>query len=327
MSTVQDIDHRIAELDEEIRQLRTKRNSLMLLFGLPSEILAHIMIILQNVETQTSFSFETLKGFNKDWVHFTHTCSRMRQIALETPSFWTFIDLTGCAQKEPPWLELALRRSGDAGLAIFAKDQTQLSLYTPYMPRAMLLCLSSASPHADGPLVKALDQPMPQIRDIDLLYTSFLVSRAFLGGESHALRNLQLTDSSIHFSTPRSPNLQQLSPKRVYVGRSYHNLYKLLEGCPRIEQLHIEGLGLGATLKYDHSESHPVQSTQDLVPELTSLWLLGHSAEMNWTLKSALREPKSTLCISGRDPGLESTPPYLMKLPLTGHHEKIIRRL
>jgi hypothetical protein len=32
MSTVENIDHRIAELNEEVRQLRTKRNSLMPFF-------------------------------------------------------------------------------------------------------------------------------------------------------------------------------------------------------------------------------------------------------------------------------------------------------
>jgi hypothetical protein len=172
-------------------------------------------------------------------------------------------------------------------------------------------------------IAQTLDQPMPHLEDMNLAYNVLPMRGTFLGGVSHTLRNLELNETSIE-SFPDLPSLRQLNLERVYVDMNCRTLYRLLQRCPQIEQITIEDLLLDEMVQeaFDNSGSRPVLDTQDLAPELTSLTLEDHTAELNWTLLSALRMPKKMLRVSGRI--YDSGAAHVMTTPLAGYHAKIV---
>jgi hypothetical protein len=320
MSLIQDIDDKIARLQEEIRQLRTKRNALMPLCRLPSDILVHIVTLLQNVVGQsvesdslTAFKF-SYEDFNHKWVKVTLVCSHIHRVVLETPILWTTIDLTNRSRRRRRiGLQHTLQRAGDAGLTILVDNAAQAALITPYVSRAKSLRLFPATDYKDHRLARALHEPMPLIQDLDLLYNDLPLRRNFLGGISHTLRNLMLVGARIE-SSPDLPNLRLLELHRVFSDPGLNSVFKFLQRCPRIEQLTIGNQRVDEMLPFDDL---PVENTKDLIPELMNL-RIDDNTQMTWTFLSALRSPTTALHIGG------PLSQHIMETPLSGSATSVV---
>ncbi|KDQ51403.1 hypothetical protein JAAARDRAFT_140488, partial [Jaapia argillacea MUCL 33604] len=85
--TLANIDSEIAAHLESIRQLCTKRNSLVPISRLPPEVLASIFV--QHVAQNDLRSPLLSSGCSADWwIAVTHVCKHWREVALATPMLW-----------------------------------------------------------------------------------------------------------------------------------------------------------------------------------------------------------------------------------------------
>jgi hypothetical protein len=96
------------KIDNEIRALKTRRNTLAPISRLPTELLSRIFI------TIAYSHFDSSNGTDLSWIYaVTAVCGHWRAIALECPGLWCFIGFM-----YPIWTEEMLKRSKMAPLVI-----------------------------------------------------------------------------------------------------------------------------------------------------------------------------------------------------------------
>jgi hypothetical protein len=91
----QAIDAEIKSLEESIRSLKHRRNSLAPISSLPTEIISNIFSILRVPVAPSPLTLPTLseKPDNLPWFRISHVCRHWREITLNQPLFWSHLRL------------------------------------------------------------------------------------------------------------------------------------------------------------------------------------------------------------------------------------------
>jgi hypothetical protein len=93
---INQLDQEIAALERQLIDLKARRNLLVPFCRLPLEILVRMLYFAQVASPDDRNQIKTpWIDFNRRWTECTRVCRRLREIALETPSLWTFIESSG----------------------------------------------------------------------------------------------------------------------------------------------------------------------------------------------------------------------------------------
>ncbi|KAH6905585.1 hypothetical protein BKA70DRAFT_1191727 [Coprinopsis sp. MPI-PUGE-AT-0042] len=103
----QNVDAEIAVLEERIRVLRTKRNTLAPISALPNELLRKVLM-------ECCGKWPRIDEDRTEWLVVTHVCHLWRTSALEYPQLWSSID----PDMGLNWMKTFLSRSKDAPLSL-----------------------------------------------------------------------------------------------------------------------------------------------------------------------------------------------------------------
>ncbi|KAG1887827.1 hypothetical protein F4604DRAFT_1570521 [Suillus subluteus] len=104
------------DIDKDIAAssaLHSRKNTLTSIFSLPPEILVTIFTYIVEEENSKIYTGIPRRGGAPTPMIVTHVCRHLRQVALECPSLWTFIDCLSA-----PWVPIMLERSKQAALVV-----------------------------------------------------------------------------------------------------------------------------------------------------------------------------------------------------------------
>jgi hypothetical protein len=108
LHTLKQIEHEIQILESHLLTLKRKRNSLMALCRVPSDILVHVLqavrMSFRPHMTKSDHYNERVRAFATDhethdfccnfaWLRMTDICSHIREVAITAPELWTIIDV------------------------------------------------------------------------------------------------------------------------------------------------------------------------------------------------------------------------------------------
>ena len=116
------IDSETYSLRTILSTLNTRRNALLLVCRLPSEVLAHIFKFIDD-PTGPIHSLRHLRSPRRSlgWIRVTHVCRKWRQIGLENPFLWSNI-ITNMGKT---WIQETLRRSKSSLITIRRATQRE----------------------------------------------------------------------------------------------------------------------------------------------------------------------------------------------------------
>jgi hypothetical protein len=258
------IDDEIANLHDErqLAGLKTRRNSFSPLCRLPSETLSQV---LQFVQIATPLRGDYISApwidFDPRWVAHTLLCRRVRTVALETPSLWTFIS-SELYQSPTRWTSLCVSRASGCALDIVGRVPHQTA--KPPLPAApslppntdtcaflsqtRRLCLDSSFLRlfcrkvGKMPLPEhVLTLPMPRLEFL-ACKTFVQLPASFLGSRSSAMlarMQLEFVDISANHGPFDLPMLSFLSMTIDRIGGG-QQFAALLKGSPRLQILVVE---------------------------------------------------------------------------------------
>jgi hypothetical protein len=165
MSSFEEIDaeilvtiHRIVVPAEELRALRTRRNSLTLLCALPIEILGRVLeeyqsLHFESVQLQND-GYERARGVrsisdyaptrwpvpagqSRKWIRVSGVCAYMRQAVTENPALWAHVDL-----RHRYWSEVAATRClGPVSAFTWQSQDVDKTILASLLSRVQQLCL------------------------------------------------------------------------------------------------------------------------------------------------------------------------------------------
>jgi hypothetical protein len=164
----QAIDEEINSSEEFTRALKSRRNALAPISCLPPEILAAIFSLLP------SSTWNKGAG-NLEWIRVAHACRRWREIALNHPRFWSYINFT---KLTPAAVAEILARAKMAPLHLEA-DFTRWSVAHPLFLESQLeahishTCHLSISGHLQ-PVLGRLVSSAPTLESLSLSHKSFM---------------------------------------------------------------------------------------------------------------------------------------------------------
>jgi hypothetical protein len=191
--SLDELDREIGLLEARLIALKRKRNSKISLCSLPDEILVFIIkaVYMTRPDDENISDFSMVHDFydfnySRNWLKLTYTCTRIRNLAIITPEFWTFIDL----EFHP--IELHVARAKSALLTLnIEKTSVNRAVYglphigqtkavrVSMMPsEVMQPLLDNASPHLttfhvshihDEEELEALNRLGPQLEELYLL--------------------------------------------------------------------------------------------------------------------------------------------------------------
>lgn len=109
----QEIDNEIRALQDSIRALRTRRNTLAPINRFPPEILANVFAYsLPKIYPRPDPSKENDEPYN--WIAVTHVSRHWRNVALDNPILWSVLQF-----QVVRWVHEMVRRSGNTPLFIY----------------------------------------------------------------------------------------------------------------------------------------------------------------------------------------------------------------
>ncbi|KAJ7794019.1 hypothetical protein B0H14DRAFT_3888980 [Mycena olivaceomarginata] len=205
------------------RALRTRRNSLVPISALPTEVLTPILELCPTIAVDGP-GFKTANFIRE--ATLSHVCRRWRGITLESSTFWSNIVLS-----RPSWALEMLHRSprGPARTQLFRIRELRLHMAAQHIPAPLLLpapVLETLHLHFSGLLEFAIPENLfaaevPRLRHLSLQYCSLewdsplwanLVSLELIHSPIHVdllasmrhLRTLTLTESFSAMSGARA---------------------------------------------------------------------------------------------------------------------------
>jgi hypothetical protein len=329
------LDDEIHALEYRLIGLRTRRNNLMPLCQLPPEILARVLYFAQVANKDNPKKLHTpWINFDCNWHQYTHVCRRLRDVAVETPSLWTFIR---CDTPTQPgkWAELCAARAKTCSLDIIGLGHHNFTspehFASTYLGRASRVYLGSRGGRETGQQRKyyncILNTPLPLIEvlycDMDIMtFPTHLV-----GGTSMTLTRLILLNvtfetsiGAIHFPSLRYLNLA-ISHMRVQ-GHHTKQFVTLLKGTPELETLVVELNCPQVDATIDEA------SISVSLPHLRTVHISGSATGVNGFLR-VIPRPCRDLCI---DVELDNEPErevyhYILRFwsdVVSNHHETIL---
>ncbi|KAF7300518.1 F-box domain-containing protein [Mycena chlorophos] len=197
-STIPEIDARLTALYAEITALKTKRNSLVPVFRLPNEILAHIIEL---------YALATGKLFDLKWTNVMLVCRRWYQLAISAQRLWSFVDgqLRSGRRGRESALEAQLERAGAAPLTFKINLFSAWEWMYPQFLAALAPRLRSLEADGAARFVLELLDGISQGSLAQLV--SLKLSGSYKVDEIPAGRAMKLGDE---FFDGRAPNLRKL---------------------------------------------------------------------------------------------------------------------
>ncbi|KAJ7826473.1 hypothetical protein B0H14DRAFT_2264124, partial [Mycena olivaceomarginata] len=190
------------------RALRTRRNSLVPISALPTEVLTPILELCPTIAVDGP-GFKTANFIRE--ATLSHVCRRWREITLKSSTFWSNIVLS-----RPRWALEMLHRSPAAPLAVGAdlasvlpKQIAARDLVLAQLFRIRELRLHMAAQHIPAPLLL----PAPVLETLHLHFSGlleFAIPENLFAAEVPRLRHLSLQYCSLEWDSPLWANLVSL---------------------------------------------------------------------------------------------------------------------
>ncbi|KAN0127941.1 hypothetical protein V8E53_004523 [Lactarius tabidus] len=281
------IDAEIRSLEESIRELKCRRNELVPISSLPTEIVTVIFSYwrlpssspaVSSLPTQAIadlFPSSLLPGAPPigrspdhplSWLHAAHVCHRWREIALNHHLFWNHVDFTNLtlagaaetlarAKSAPLYLEarIPMDHWDDARVNAFKKVlQTRVSQICHLSINAEPFCLQSVLEGLTSPALTlehlSLSQPDDPFEGLP--HTLF-------GGATPRLSSLKLHNLDISWDSPFLKGLRYLEIRTPFasVWSNVPQWLNALGEMSQLEKLVLHSPGLMA---------NPLQSTSDI---------------------------------------------------------------
>ncbi|TFK65480.1 hypothetical protein BDN72DRAFT_845541, partial [Pluteus cervinus] len=111
-AAIKEIDLEVQNLQESTRSLSSFRNTWTTVHHLPPEILTLLFMFVQRVWYQSNRTTSQVRHF--EWVAVMHVCQQWRNVALESPTLWSYIS----SSYPDPVIEESLRLSKGMPLTI-----------------------------------------------------------------------------------------------------------------------------------------------------------------------------------------------------------------
>ncbi|KDQ61415.1 hypothetical protein JAAARDRAFT_203934 [Jaapia argillacea MUCL 33604] len=267
------IDSDIASHFESIRQLCTKRNSLVPVSRLPPEVLANIFQHATQSDLSLGFALGSPAVW---WIAITYVCRCWREVALATPSLWCSLPF-----HRPKWVPEMIARSKIAPLQVEVASESsrvlpQIRMALEHMPRIRVLGLElRASDFRTLPLTS----PAPLLHTLKLFNwiteDPLPIPENAFDLVTPSLRQLELTGCAPSWDSPMFSGLTCLrlhtSFDLVSARPSFTRLPEILGSNPL-----LESLSLINCLPPVSTDSRP-SSPPILLPMLTKLHLEGEA--------------------------------------------------
>ncbi|THH12203.1 hypothetical protein EW146_g7780 [Bondarzewia mesenterica] len=165
------IDHESYSIRTVLSTLNTRRNALLLICRLPSEVLAHVFEFCLTYEVPGARWMFRISGRARStlgWIKVTHVCRKWRQVSLENPSLWRNIT----SHLGVAWMEEMLRRSKSSLINI--REIYHLSTImlesipvSRHLSHLRTLCIH-ATPDDIQPFLKSLTSSAPFLENLEL---------------------------------------------------------------------------------------------------------------------------------------------------------------
>ncbi|RXW16438.1 hypothetical protein EST38_g9424 [Candolleomyces aberdarensis] len=304
------VDRRIAELESEIRALKTHRNTVAATSQLPPEILSNIFNVLGRVMGD---------GYSKpSWTRVNQVCRHWRAVALDCPALWSDLMFVG---GNPAFTEVMLQRSKNAPLSV------KFDAYSPPFNDILCKIVSQTSRLRDvelrqGSNTTPLDLPKilssfestaPILEKLVLEGVELdnwtrsdkyhTIPANFLQDGAPSLQHLDITRLAIHWDAlPISITLTHLQLENVETRPTRKAFSESLA-----KLLRLETIKLSACLPHSGGASQP-DSLPVILPSLRTLELQDLTAELRqfFSMTQIPEEARVHIKLCDRNPESES---------------------
>ncbi|KAG1887832.1 hypothetical protein F4604DRAFT_2038492, partial [Suillus subluteus] len=242
------VEHCRTDIDEDIAALsalRSRKNTLVSIFSLPPEILVTIFTYIVEEENFKIYTGMPRHGGAPTPMIVTHVCRHLRQVALECPSLWTFIDMD-CLSA--PWVPIMLERSKQAALVVIysapsAQEYWPLVQLLSQLPRIKVLKLCTFSVDVDRILGYLSSQPAPLLQTFkyevhDPRISIRPISDSIFQGRAPLLRSVELAECAFILTSHVFSGLQTLVLKQ-FDSSPHFTLSQLLSALRRMPDLEL----------------------------------------------------------------------------------------
>lgn len=251
MALLSEVDTRIKTLEKELYGLRSHHNRLIPLCVLPTELLVHIirMLQFQNDDTASHFT-RSLGSYDARWTRVMLTCTHIRAISVGTPTLWSFIE----CHVDRTWERLCLERCGDSPLQLVVANlhgQTSAGLTNvidsvrTLFPRCRSARFTLTTMEAHPKVMEILDQLAPRLTELHLVghddCPALKLTANLLDGHCSALRSLVLLNIASAVDPPHLPWLQNLAygTGHILTPADLQNFVRLLRRVPALRDLSL----------------------------------------------------------------------------------------
>jgi F-box-like len=222
---LQAIDDDIKSLEASVRDLKSRRNSLVSISRLPPEAIATVFSFL-SLPGGPVLPSPNAKPDRLGWLRVAHVCHLWREIALNQPRFWSHIDfnsLTSAGASEilarakmaPLRLEAEVSHLWNTGRILTFQEELKA-----HISHIAHLCIVAESDHLERTLGR-LVSPAPTLESLSLtsglssvvpspLWQRTTIPDTFLEGDATRLSCLELTNCDISWKSPLLKGLRSL---------------------------------------------------------------------------------------------------------------------
>jgi hypothetical protein len=235
-----------------LRGLKTRKNALTPLLALPDDVLYKILHALV-CSDHYSFNYNTLgrlphlphRAFTKPsvWMPVMGVCTQLRNLAIESPLLWSYLDFGSRSRAE--WIDLCLARCTVAPLSICSRTTHGVAngLNATHIRRARVLILDGFR-QVDVPM-ELLSHAAPFLHffcSINQWPLHHKLSNTFLSGASNMLTELIFYRVHLAATVPELPSVTHLHLDWVLVDDEAVRIHRLIKHMPRLEHLAVYGL-------------------------------------------------------------------------------------
>ncbi|KAH9058274.1 hypothetical protein EDB87DRAFT_933890 [Lactarius vividus] len=251
----QSIDAEIKSLEESIQALRRRRNALVPISSLPTEVLVTIFSFLRVRVTLLAFKLGE-KSEGPEWLRVAHVCHQWREIALNQPLFWSHVDFTTVssvgaaemlARAETVPLQLEARIPiGHWDEARFGAFQEELQKHVSHISH---LGISAAPSHLRKTL-GGLASPAPTLEFLSLsgeecqnrrMREPAFVPDTLFDGSAPRLSSLELWHCNISWKSPFLRGLKHLEIRTPFERPTLSVWLDALDEMSQLKTLTLHG--------------------------------------------------------------------------------------
>jgi hypothetical protein len=291
LATFEEIDGRIRALEAELFDLKCRRNALVPICRLPSEIIIKIIGHIQNWSKDPDELFE---NFDRSWLRLTLVCQRFRDVAVQSPTLRSVLDYS---QDSGSWIDLCVQRSQNAQLCIYSHD-SGAEVAAEHWSRAHLVKFDGYT------IANMFDSSTPYLETLVIVaeddFETLWISSAVLDNISASIVELHLDGVGVYLDIQEAVSLPNLRWLKLYLIRmdvSLNGLALFLKGAPTLQSLRIMRLCLLESANaVDANEVMPVPE-QISLPQLRLLYVEDAPAEV-WALLRLIPPPTSAFGVS-----------------------------